>query len=49
MLAKELDRSKGWIIIEALHECIDQVAEQKARWEQTGDSSSSLLKTRASQ
>ena len=35
LLATELDRSKSWIIIQALREYLGHVAEEKLRWEQT--------------
>ena len=35
VLAKETNRSKSWIIIQALHEYLEKGVEQRIRWEET--------------
>ncbi|MBK6292249.1 MAG: ribbon-helix-helix protein, CopG family [Ignavibacteria bacterium] len=46
LLASELDRSKSWIIIQALREYLGHAAAERHRWEQTREALESVSKGR---
>lgn len=43
-LAKELDRSKSWIIIRAVTEYLERVDEERKRWHETMEAVDSVAK-----